>query len=189
MTSSGGTRRAEQAERTRALLVKTAERLFAERGYDATSLQDIADEVGLTKAAVYYYFKTKQALLEAVAEIGRGQAAAVIEQTARLRSRSARIRHLVDGVVELVIAHRHSIELARNDPVMRREHELKRHADAIETRALTALYGPEPTLAERAAYYLASNIVDVVAALPDCTDDELRAVLAPLCRRVLTVRG
>lgn len=41
-------------------------RLFAERGYAGTSLTDIADAVGLTRGAIYYYFKNKEALLEAI---------------------------------------------------------------------------------------------------------------------------
>ena len=40
--------------------------LFAEKGFGGTSLTDIADAVGLTRAAVYYYFKNKEALLEAI---------------------------------------------------------------------------------------------------------------------------
>ncbi len=42
--------------------------LFAEKGYAGTSLTDIADAVGLTRGAVYYYFKNKEALLEAIVE-------------------------------------------------------------------------------------------------------------------------
>src|SRR5207244_5820441 len=55
--------RAVQAERTRQQILETAQRLFAERGYDATSLQMIADEMGLTKAAVYYHFRAKNDIL------------------------------------------------------------------------------------------------------------------------------
>jgi AcrR family transcriptional regulator len=55
----GTSTRAAQAERTRQQILETAERLFADQGYDATSLQMIADEMGLTKAAVYYHFPAK----------------------------------------------------------------------------------------------------------------------------------
>jgi AcrR family transcriptional regulator len=47
-------------------LMQHACRLFAEKGYDGTSLTDIADGMGLTRAAVYYYFKNKEAVLEAI---------------------------------------------------------------------------------------------------------------------------
>ena len=44
--------RAAQAERTRQQILQTARRLFAERGYDATSLQMIADSEHLETAAI-----------------------------------------------------------------------------------------------------------------------------------------
>lgn len=49
-------------------LVQQACRLFAEKGYAGTSLGDIAEAVGLTRAAIYYYFKNKEALLEAIVD-------------------------------------------------------------------------------------------------------------------------
>jgi AcrR family transcriptional regulator len=51
---------------TRAIAQRTALRLFTEQGYDATSLRQIADELGINKASLYYYFDSKQAILESV---------------------------------------------------------------------------------------------------------------------------
>jgi AcrR family transcriptional regulator len=44
---------------TRERILDAALRLFAERGYDATSMREIAEQVGTTKAALYYHFDTK----------------------------------------------------------------------------------------------------------------------------------
>lgn len=44
---------------TREQIVAVAMRRFVENGYDKTSLREIADEVGVTKAALYYHFRTK----------------------------------------------------------------------------------------------------------------------------------
>jgi len=41
-------------------IIEVAARLFQERGYHATSVQDIADQLGVTKAALYYYVKNKE---------------------------------------------------------------------------------------------------------------------------------
>jgi AcrR family transcriptional regulator len=44
-------------------LVQAAVRLFAERGYGATTVQDVVDAAGVTKGAMYHYFDSKEALL------------------------------------------------------------------------------------------------------------------------------
>jgi AcrR family transcriptional regulator len=47
-------------------VLRVAARLFRERGYRAARLDEISDELGVTRAALYYYFDTKQALLEEI---------------------------------------------------------------------------------------------------------------------------
>jgi AcrR family transcriptional regulator len=44
---------------TRARIQEVALELFTEKGYEATSLREIAERLGVTKAALYYHFKTK----------------------------------------------------------------------------------------------------------------------------------
>jgi TetR/AcrR family transcriptional regulator len=51
---------------TRAEIVAAAERLFAERGFEAARLEDIATEVGIRRAAIFYHFGDKQELYAAV---------------------------------------------------------------------------------------------------------------------------
>jgi AcrR family transcriptional regulator len=53
----------ERRTDTREHIRRLALELFAERGYDATSLREIAERLGITKAAVYYHFKTKEEIL------------------------------------------------------------------------------------------------------------------------------
>jgi len=60
--------RPAKAERTRAAILAAAERLFAKRGYAATRLEDVADAVGVKRAALFYHFRDKQALYDAVIE-------------------------------------------------------------------------------------------------------------------------
>lgn len=47
-------------------IIKVASKYFSEVGYDKASLEDVAKEVGVSKAAIYYHFKDKFALYEAV---------------------------------------------------------------------------------------------------------------------------
>jgi AcrR family transcriptional regulator len=44
-------------------LITVAARMFYDRGYDATTLQDVAEELGLLKGSLYYYIKSKDDLL------------------------------------------------------------------------------------------------------------------------------
>lgn len=57
---------AERTEATTAALVDAARQLFAEQGYDATSLDAVAARAKVTKGAVYHHFDGKRRLFEAV---------------------------------------------------------------------------------------------------------------------------
>jgi AcrR family transcriptional regulator len=51
---------------TRGRIQQTALALFTENGYEATSLREIAERLGVTKAALYYHFKTKDEIIESL---------------------------------------------------------------------------------------------------------------------------
>jgi len=59
---------AQKAERKRSAIMAAAEEQFARRGYDATRMHDVAETLGITGAALFYYFKDKDALYDAVME-------------------------------------------------------------------------------------------------------------------------
>jgi AcrR family transcriptional regulator len=76
----GGTRR-ELVENE---MYEHAIRLFAERGFAGTNLQDIADAMGMTRPALYYYVKSKDELLaKLAADVAGGSAAEMAELAAR----------------------------------------------------------------------------------------------------------
>lgn len=58
--------RPPKAERTRAKILAAGERLFAERGFDATRLEDVAAAVGIRRASIVYHFRDKAELYDAV---------------------------------------------------------------------------------------------------------------------------
>ena len=55
--------RAQQREAKRNAVLQTAARLFNERGYHATSLDDIAEQLHVSKPTLYYYVKSKDDIL------------------------------------------------------------------------------------------------------------------------------
>ena len=60
--------RAEQVRHTRAALITAGRRLFGERGFAATSVEDLATEARVTTGALYHHFRNKTALFETVLE-------------------------------------------------------------------------------------------------------------------------
>jgi AcrR family transcriptional regulator len=60
--------KAERSEATRAALIATARRLFAERGYGGVGTEEIVRATGVTRGALYHHFAGKRELFEAVYE-------------------------------------------------------------------------------------------------------------------------
>lgn len=59
-------------DETRQRVVRAARELFAENGFDNTTVREIADRVGLSDGALYYYFKSKREILLSVWEVPEG---------------------------------------------------------------------------------------------------------------------
>jgi AcrR family transcriptional regulator len=77
-----GPARMPRADRSRQLL-DTAEQVFAERGFQAASMDDIAERAGVTKPVLYDHFGSKDGLLAAVISRAGGELAAVTEAAVR----------------------------------------------------------------------------------------------------------
>lgn len=79
-------------------LIAVAVRMFHERGYDATSLQDIAEELGLLKGSLYHYISSKDDLLWAVI-FKQHQASMALAQRCREMEGTPmdRLKELVQG--------------------------------------------------------------------------------------------
>jgi len=182
----GMSTRAVQAERTRQQILETAQRLFADLGYDATSLQLIADEMGLTKAAVYYHFRAKTDILHAAMEPGIQRLEGLLDKAAAIRGRRARIEYLVNGFVDFLILNRHYAVMASTDPAAKRD-KLNSESMTMRQRALTLLFGDNPTGAERLCFSTMFFIPECLPELTDLTDDELREALQTTIVRMLRV--
>jgi len=94
-TQGVGTRGA----RTREAAQRVALRLFTEQGYEATSLRQIADELGINKASLYYYFDGKEAIVQSLLD-QRGNE--VEELLAWVGAQPASPQLLVDAVLRWV---------------------------------------------------------------------------------------
>ena len=65
--------RARQAEATRNLLIDVARKNFTEHGYAATSIDDVIQQAGVARGALYHHFPGKEALFRAVYESVEGE--------------------------------------------------------------------------------------------------------------------
>jgi AcrR family transcriptional regulator len=61
-------RNVARGEATRGQLIAVATRMFADRGYEDTSIEAVLHEAGVSRGSLYYHFASKEALFEAVAE-------------------------------------------------------------------------------------------------------------------------
>lgn len=68
-------------DEVRKKIVAEAAALFMEKGYSATTMDDIAARLGVTKAAIYQYYKSKVDLFAAVAEFQRQELAGILERS------------------------------------------------------------------------------------------------------------
>ena len=86
-------------------LLERAARLFAERGYSATSLEDVARQTGMSRPAIYYYFKSKEDVLARLVE---GLIASSELALKRIRAESsgqpeARLRVAVEALIGPIV--------------------------------------------------------------------------------------
>lgn len=80
----GDQRNAEMRRESRAQIIAAARRLFAERGYFACRVADIAREAGMSAGNLYWYFAGKEDVLRAVLSDGFAAQAETLEDVARL---------------------------------------------------------------------------------------------------------
>ena len=98
------TRPTSRAPDTRVRILEAAARMFVERGFEATSIRDIAAAVGISNPSLYHHFPSKIAILEQllVEPLARSQQA--VQEAASL-SGAARTRRILTGLLEALEVH------------------------------------------------------------------------------------
>lgn len=176
---------------TRERLVEAAVRLITRHGFAGTSLQMIADELGFTKAAIYYHFRTREQLLSAVVEPFLTQVRAVIEDAELQRSAAARADRMVCGYAELAVRNRTLVSALANDPSVNEALRNRPEWDDVITRqmALLADVDPGPAGTVKAAMVFAGISGAAGVAGADTSDEDLFRYLIDAARRTLGLRA
>ncbi|HTX08566.1 MAG TPA: helix-turn-helix domain-containing protein [Solirubrobacteraceae bacterium] len=179
-----------QKPSTRERILDIALELFSEQGYDKTSLRDIAERLGTTKAALYYHFERKEDILLALHlrlhEIGRD----VLVRLDELESAQAYVEawpQLMDELIDRVAQNRELVLLhLRNARALESIGADERHQ--AENQDMLERFGrlfanPEIPLADRVR--MTCSIGAALAGLIDTEDrfgDVDGAVLVELVR-------
>lgn len=117
-------------------VLRRAIELFNRQGYDATSINDLAVDLGVSKSALYHHFASKEALLSAALdEALEGLSSAVAAAADATRDESAydRLQATVEAAVHILVAHLPAVTLLLrvrgNSPLEKSALERRRHID------------------------------------------------------------
>jgi AcrR family transcriptional regulator len=178
-------------------LLSAASQLFVQRGYEATSVNDIAGAVGITGAAMYRHFRGKQDLLGRVLLAELEGLTEMVETTIARNARAVpaeRIHALTRAAAELAVERRALSAIWRweSSHLDRAARNLVRRRGAVLTgRCATALRGCRPELSTQDARRLAWGTMSVFGSVADHrvtpAKRHFTATLADIAERVLTV--
>src|SRR3954464_3544169 len=101
---------------TRQRLIEVAVDLFTRHSFAGTSLQMIADELGFTKAAIYYHFRTRDQLLVAVMDPLLHQIRRVVDLAESQRTPRTQMSAMVEGFAGIVAKNRSLAAVMVFDP-------------------------------------------------------------------------
>ncbi|RBY88769.1 TetR family transcriptional regulator [Blastococcus sp. TF02A-26] len=162
--------------------------LFTAHGFEGTSLQDIADRLGVTKAAVYYHFHTKDELLRALVEPAFAEVSALVAEGEERPASSRRAGVVEVGrYVDYLLRHRRfAVWLARDAAAMTRD-VVVQQATEIRERTEAMLVGADADALSRiwAAATLQALAGGLIAAPADAPDEWLREELTELGAHLL----
>jgi AcrR family transcriptional regulator len=106
VTSTSPSRRLERKERLRGEILAAASKMFADRGYEAVTLREIAKEIGYTHAVIYQHFPDKWHIL---AELSRETIRLMVQNfdaiAAQHRSSKERLFATSRGLIQFCVAH------------------------------------------------------------------------------------
>lgn len=170
-------------------VLDAARALFAQHGVIGTTLQMIADRLGVNKSAVYYRFRSKDDIVVAVFRPVFDDIARVVNIAEAIQSREVQREATISGLIELAVRHRRTTALAHTDPAVVGVVEAIGEFRDASRRLQAILAGPEPDPATLIAIaMLVPGILGAAAdpTVADVPNDELHRMLLDCARRLFT---
>ncbi len=162
--------------------------LFSEHGVSGTSLQMIADDIGVTRAAVYYQFHSKREIALALIRPVFDDINRLLKIVKAMASADAKSEVAINGFIELMIRHRRIAALFHGDRelcTIARVHPAFR--DTIGQFKLALAVDNRDVRTRVSFAMVTSGIIGAVAdkRLRDVSDAELHSVLSKYSRLLL----
>jgi AcrR family transcriptional regulator len=161
---------------TRQRIQDAARELFGQKGVQRTSLQDIADRLGITKPALYYHFRSREDLVRSILAPLIEEGEAFVAGHERLRG-SARTgpRELLEGYFDFHYRHRADLFLIVAELTTLADLGLIDVMLAWRDRLGKLVFGSRPTLAQSTRAVIAfGGVQDCCLQFPDTPYDQLR---------------
>ncbi|MEU6077625.1 TetR family transcriptional regulator [Micromonospora sp. NPDC047074] len=175
----------EAPDDTRTRILRAALDLFAEHGYQRTSLRQIAERLRLTKAAILYHFPAKEHLLIALVEPLVADLEALLDAAEAGPPERARWA-LLEGWVDTMLLHRRPLGMLFHDIALITKGDTHHRLIRIAMRANHVIAGPDAGRRERVrAVQAVAACSDPVVFFTDVPDEVLRADMLDGVRRLL----
>lgn len=165
--------------------------LFTEHGISGTSLQMIADAIGVTKAAVYHQFPTKDEIVVAAVEVELASLEAMLDAAEADDQGPRSVKSLLTQVIDLAVARRRMVVTLQHDPVVVRLLAEQRPFHQFMERLYRALTGGEDSAEARVRAAMISTAIGGAVTHPlvaGLDDDTLRSNVLDLTWDFLDLR-
>ncbi|KXK58616.1 hypothetical protein AWW66_28700, partial [Micromonospora rosaria] len=173
-----------QPDDTRTRILRAARELFAEQGYQRTSLRQIAERLRLTKAAILYHFPTKEHLVVDLVEPLLVDLETLLDAAGGRAPEQARWT-LVEGWIDTMLRHRRSLGMLFHDINMLSHGPTFHRLMRIAMRANELVAGPNASRRDQVrAVQTIAMCSDPVVFFTDVPDEVLRADMLDGPRRL-----
>jgi AcrR family transcriptional regulator len=163
---------------TRARILDAALDVFSEHGFEGSSLQEIADRLELTKAALYYYFRSKDELLEALVEPAIAGLNEILEECSGEPDSPARRRQFLKLYLDYFLRQRRLIAYISRDLATLAHPALSSGNEQRRARVEAMLAGSDLDFGDRVRITMAfGGMQAAIAQYPDADEAELREAL------------
>lgn len=163
--------------RTRGAIIESAKELFSTNGYEATSLEDIAARLGMSRASALFHFQSKRALLMAIVEPLFLDLESLFKRFDAYRSplSAQPRRQLLMAYCDVLITHRHATILVAQDLTSIIQLDWPKAGPEVATHLMALLAGPDADRYQKIRAKSATGAIMRNVCMPPFDADDFNA--------------